>query len=401
MNRQVDKLKKMNILYIVHNYNNFQKDPIEEASQYFNKVYVLVRYKPFSNIADKIPLKSLKKFGRNYILDLEGLPSNVEVIKTAVWYFPYGFLNRYLGDLHLYSVKRVLRKKKIKFDLIHSHFIWSSGYVGMKLKEEYSVPLVITGHGYDVYKLPFKSKYWEKKIKEILDSADGIITGSKTNKRCLEKLGIDISKVSVINNGFKPSLFYPKDKRILREKMGLSDSQKICVSIGNLERVKGHDVLIKAIGILKKKGQDISCYIVGTGSRLNYLKELASRCGVKDNIYFLGVKPHSEICDYINISDIFVLPSRNEGAPVVLLEALACGKPVVASKVGNVKDILGARDCGYIVDSENPNELADAIEKSLNKNWDTKGIVEYAKRFSWENSVKEILRIYIGVIKNE
>jgi len=84
-----------------------------------------------------------------------------------------------------------------------------------------------------------------------------------------------------------------------------------------------------------------------------------------------------------------------------LLEALACGKPVVASKVGNVKDILGARDCGYIVDSENPNELADAIEKSLNKNWDTKGIVEYAKRFSWENSVKEILRIYIGVIKNE
>ena len=84
MNRQVDKLKKMNILYIVHNYNNFQKDPIEEASQYFNKVYVLVRYKPFSNIADKIPLKSLKKFERNYILDLEGLPSNVEVIKTAV-----------------------------------------------------------------------------------------------------------------------------------------------------------------------------------------------------------------------------------------------------------------------------------------------------------------------------
>jgi len=118
-------------------------------------------------------------------------------------------------------------------------------------------------------------------------------------------------------------------------------------------------------------------------------------------VSFLGVKPHSEICDYINISDVFVLPSRNEGAPVVLLEALACGKPVVASKVGNVKDILESRDCGYIVNPEDSKALADAISKSLNRNWNTNGIVEYAKRFSWENSVKEILRIYIKVIKNE
>ena len=401
MNKQIDKLKKMNILYIVHNYNNFQKDPIEEASQYFNKVYVLVRYKPLSDIVDKIPLKSLKKFRSSYVLDLRGLPSNVEVVKTAVWYLPYGFLNRCLGDLHFRSVKRVLRKKKIKFDLIHSHFVWSSGYVGMKLKEEYGVPLVITGHGYDVYKLPFKSKYWREKIKEILDSADCVITGSKFNKRCLEKLGIDISRVSLINNGFKPDLFYPKDKKELKKKMGLNDSQKICVSIGNLERVKGHDVLVKAIGILKERGQNILCYIIGTGSRLNYLKALAKRCGVEDNIYFAGIKPHSEIGDYINISDVFVLPSRNESAPVVLLEALACGKPVVASKVGNVEDILKARECGYIVDSEDAKALADSILRALNRDWDIKGITEYSKRFSWENSVKEILRIYIEVIKNE
>ena len=92
MNKEIDRLKKKNILYIVHNYNNFQKDPIEEASKYFNKVYVLVRYKPISDIVDKIPLKSLKKFRKEYVLDLRELPSNVEVIKTAVWYFPYGFL---------------------------------------------------------------------------------------------------------------------------------------------------------------------------------------------------------------------------------------------------------------------------------------------------------------------
>ncbi|HOC97310.1 MAG TPA: glycosyltransferase [Candidatus Pacearchaeota archaeon] len=401
MNKEIDRLKKKNILYIVHNYNNFQKDPIEEASKYFNKVYVLVRYKPISDIVDKIPLKSLKKFRKEYVLDLRELPSNVEVIKTAVWYFPYGFLNRYLGDLHFNSFKKVLRRKYIKFDLIHSHFVWSSGYVGMKLKKEYGTPLVITGHGYDVYKLPFKSKYWRKKIKGILDSADCIITGSKSNKRRLEELGIDMLKVSIINNGFSSNLFYNKDKRVLRKEMGIDESLRICLSVGNLEKVKGHDVLIKAISILKDKGENVFCYIIGTGSRLNYLKRLAKKYGVDSNVSFLGVKPHSEICDYINISDVFVLPSRNEGAPVVLLEALACGKPVVASKVGNVKDILESRDCGYIVNPEDSKALADAISKSLNRNWNTNGIVEYAKRFSWENSVKEILRIYIKVIKNE
>ena len=83
-----------------------------------------------------------------------------------------------------------------------------------------------------------------------------------------------------------------------------------------------------------------------------------------------------------------------------MLEALACGKPVVASKVGNVEDILKARECGYIVDSEDAKALADSILRALNRDWDIKGIIEYSKRFSWENSVKEILRIYLEVIKN-
>ena len=130
-------LKDKNILYIVHKYNSFQKDPIEEAAKYFNKVYVLVRYKPFSGIVKYLPIKRLKAFDESITSNnAKGLPKNVEVIKTPVWYLPFGVFNKWLGGLHFRAVDRAIKKYDIKFDIVHSHFIWSSGYVGMKVKKK-------------------------------------------------------------------------------------------------------------------------------------------------------------------------------------------------------------------------------------------------------------------------
>ena len=139
-------LKEKNILYIVHNYTSFQKDPIEEAARYFKKVYVLVRYKPISRIAKHIPIKWIKKYDDSLIIDTWNIPNNVEVIRTPVWYLPYGIFYKILGTLHFRAVERAIKKHQIIIDLVHSHFIWSSGFVGMKLKEKYHVTQIILLH---------------------------------------------------------------------------------------------------------------------------------------------------------------------------------------------------------------------------------------------------------------
>jgi hypothetical protein len=190
------------ILFLTHSYNNFEKDPIEEAAKYFKKVYVLVRYKPISKIAKYIPLKWLKKYDDSLVVVMEGLPDNVEVIKVPVWYLPFGFFYKILGIFHFYAVDRVIKRRGIKFDIVHSHFLWSAGYVGMKLKEKYKVPFVVTGHGFDVYQLPFSSQFWKGIIIQILNSADAIITGSDNILKYLMKLRIRGDNMFVINYGF-------------------------------------------------------------------------------------------------------------------------------------------------------------------------------------------------------
>jgi len=386
-------LKDKNILYIVHKYNSFQKDPIEEAAKYFNKVYVLVRYKPISSIIKYLPMKWLKVFDESIVIDLRGLPQNVEVIKTPVWYLPFGFLNRWLGDLHFRSVARVISKQEIKFDIIHSHFIWSSGYVGMKLKEKYNVPLVVTGHGFDVYRLPFKDDYWREKIQEIINSADKILTVSEFNKKHLLKLHIPDRKISIVHNGYSTENFSPQSRDNARKDLGIDTGRKICVSVGNLEKVKGFDILIKAIGELTENGFDIECYIIGDGSQGNKLRELISKLRLEDRVFLVGFKPHDQVGKWINSADLFVISSRIESASVVLLEALACGKPVVATEVGIVPLVLKT-DCGIIVKAKTPHELGISIKDALGREWDSAKITKCASTFSWENSVRQIIDIY-------
>lgn len=392
-------LKKKNILYIVHNYNSFQKDSIEEAAKYFKNVYVLVRYKPISKYVKKIPIKWLKKYDDSYVIDLRNLPSNVKVFKTPVWYLPYGVFYKWLGKLHYKSVEAVIEKYNIKFDIVHSHFIWSSGYVGMRIKEKYHVPFVVTGHGFDVYSLPFKDKQWLQICREILAKADKIITVSSFNRGYILKLIEEKSKVVVIYNGFSPELFYPIEKLKARGRINLSEKGKICVSVGNLVRVKGYDYLIKAFGKLEKNYDNISLFIVGSGSCHSNLNRIIKNLGLEEKVHLVGAKPHNEIVNWINSADLFVISSLCEGAPVVLLESLACGVPVVGTDVGIVSDVLISQSYGYICKTKDIHGLKEKIEKGLLKKWDREKIAQYGRRFTWSDSAKSLSNVYLNLLE--
>jgi glycosyltransferase involved in cell wall biosynthesis len=389
------------IVFVVHNYNTFQKDYIEACSKYFKKVYVLVRYKPLSKIADKLPVKWLNKYQDSKVIDLRDLPSNVVVIRTPVWYLPYGFFHKILGNQHLRSVDKVIQQRDIKFDIVHTHFFWSAGYVGMKLKEKYNVPFIATGHGYDVYDLPFKSKWWEKTIKEILQETDRVTTVSEENIKCIERLNIDLNKVELIRNGYNSDLFYRLDKDKVRKELNVPLDKEVLLSVGNLEPVKGHKYLIDAVKQLKKDYPDIVCYIVGEGSQRRSLENRISEYGLEDTVKLVGYVKHSEVNKWMNSCDIFVLPSLKESFGIVQLEAMACGKPIIATRTNGSTEVIKSEDYGMLCKKGDSTEIRSSISKALHKEWNKLRIIQYSQQFSWENISELSVDIYNELLNQE
>jgi len=382
-----------NILYICHSYNSFQKDPIEESSKYLNNVNVLVRTNPIAEIANYFPVHRLDRYKQKSKIDLNSLPENISVFPTPIIYAPLDSQYKKLGELHYRAVEKLIQKNHMKFDLIHSHFTWSAGYAGARLKEKYNVPFVVTAHGYDIYSLPFKDDEWKNKIEYVLNTADHIITVSRINLAFIKMLNIS-TPVTVIPNGFRNDLFYPQNSRDCRKELNLPQDKKIILTVGNLESVKNHTDLVEAAHRIILERKDIICVIVGYGKLYSALKHQIHSLGLDDYIILTGGKPHNKIPLWMNACDQFVLPSLNEGNPTVMFEALGCGKPFIGTSVGGVPEVISSEQYGLLVEPANTKDLADKILIALDHDWDRELILEYAEQFRWENITKNIIKVY-------
>ena len=238
-NKNNHYLTNKNILEICHTYDFFQRDPTESLSPKFNNIYVLVRVNPLTELTAILPSNKFSKFREKYKIKPSENRNNIQILPTYVYYLPGNYFYKYVGGSHYKLVKKIISKNNLSFDLIHAHFTWSSGYVGARLKEEYDVPFIVTAHGYDIYSLPFKDKEWRRKIEYVLNSADHIITVSQSNLECINKLDVS-TPVTVIPNGFRSDLFYPRGTMECRNILNLPLDKKIILTVGNLEPVKGH-----------------------------------------------------------------------------------------------------------------------------------------------------------------
>jgi len=176
--------------------------------------------------------------------------------------------------------------------------------------------------------------------------------------------------------------------------LGLPMGKKIIITIGNLEQVKGYEYLVKALDIVRKKNSDFLCLHIGGGSLEGQIKRLVSERNLDEYITFLGRIPHNELVDYFGASDFFVSSSLSEGNPTVMFESLGCGKPFIGTKVGGVPEIISSQEYGLLCNSADEKALAENILKALEKGWDTRKILSYAKEFSWENICKDVEEIY-------
>jgi len=394
-----------NLLVISNHYLTFVKDLCKGLSQFIPSIYVFVHHNYLSELAKYLPFsyfRYVEKFSKNRLIDLTGKPENVKVHVVSTLYLTPDGRNMRLGDRLSKKFEEFIQKNKIEFDLIHAHFTWPSGYAAAKLSKEFNVPLVITAHGYDVYDLPFRSREWFRKVKFALDSADHIITVSRSNFIVLvTKLDISEDKISIIPNGFDPYLFKPMDKVLARKQLDLPQDKKIILNVANLVSIKGHKYLIEAIKNVVKGREDIMLIIVGDGPLRKDLEKQIKKLNLESYVKLVGAKPHHEIPLWMNAADLFVLPSLSEGNPTVMFEALGVGLPFVGTAVGGVPEIITSEDYGLLCEPANPKDLAEKILIALEKDWDREKIRKYAEQFTWENIAQKILTIYEEVLSYE
>lgn len=272
---------------------------------------------------------------------------------------------------------RQIKRSGYDFELIDAHFLYPDGLAALKLARAFEVPVVITARGSDVM-LHQSFSVPARQTREQLPNADAFIVVADALRRHLQDNGYDLPETHVLRNGVDLERFSPQDSADeVRRELGVKGP--LVVSVGRLAELKGLDLTITALASLP----DVSLMLVGDGPEESRLRDLATQLGVADRVHFVGGKSQLELARYYSAADIKVLASSREGWPNVLLEAMACGTPVVATAVGGVPEVIGEGSGGLLVRDRSAQVIGAAIAQMLSNPPDRKQVRAYAEGFDW------------------
>jgi glycosyltransferase involved in cell wall biosynthesis len=221
-----------------------------------------------------------------------------------------------------------------------------------------------------------------------------------------ESLGAAASKVRVIGNGVDLQRFRPMERSAARHQLGLADAVPLVVSVGHLARVKGFDLVARAVPGIAAAHSAMRFVIVGgpaasSGSYPTELAEEIARLGVGDRVTITGPVPPEQVALWLNAADVFVLASEREGSPNALREALACGCPVVACDAGDARDMLGPQIGLMVADRTSVEQWRDAIVKALAGSWNRAAIRAEAERHTWAAVATRVVAEWRACIDGE
>lgn len=253
---------------------------------------------------------------------------------------------------HLPSLMRSLRLSlSDRPQVVHCHFLTRRVRYFLAMRRLFGFKVVLSAHGSDLL------RPWDVDaghLGRILSEADAVTAVSDDLKAAMvDGYGVDADAITVVPNGVDTDFFAPGELR-----SAVQEATRF-VSVGRLEHVKGHDVLLHAFARVVDRDPRARLTLVGDGDEASPLARLADELDLRENVTFAGGLDRDSIRDALRDGDIFVMPSRSEGLPIALLEAMACGLPCVASAVGGIPDLL--QDCGMVVPPDRPEALADAL----------------------------------------
>jgi teichuronic acid biosynthesis glycosyltransferase TuaC len=282
------------------------------------------------------------------------------------------------------------RREGFDFDLIDSHFFYPDGVAAALIARRLGVPFTVTGRGTDLNLYPRMA--WPRRwIRHAAHRADGLITVCEALKAPLVELGEPPERVNVLRNGVDLQRFRPLDRAAARQRFGIDGPS--LASVGHLIERKGHDFVIRALAQLP----GWRLFIAGDGPERARLEALAAAGGVADRVTFLGRRNQDELVQLYNAVDMLVLASDREGWANVLLEAMACGTPVVATRIWGTPEVVATPEAGVLVARED-GDIARGVRELAAAMPAREATRRYAEGFSWEATTAGLEALFGAIL---
>lgn len=288
--------------------------------------------------------------------------------------------------------------RRAKFDIINLHYVSENALYALMLSYFMHIPLVTNIHGSDIQLFALRGKFNKWVVKQCLKRSDQVIANSNALLEVTLKLfgskniknpvvignGVDLLKIDQSNNPY-------------------SSLAPFILGIGRLEYFKGFDVLVKAFAAVKKRFPAVRLIIVGEGSEMGKLEVLRQDLALYDSVSFYGRLEHKDVLKMLDACEFLVMPSRREAFGIVIIEAMATGKAVIATNVGGIPELVTNGKNGILVQPDDPNSIACAIatliqDDQLSKKLGKFGMKNVKENFDWEQVSKKYLELLNGIV---
>jgi teichuronic acid biosynthesis glycosyltransferase TuaC len=274
-------------------------------------------------------------------------------------------------------------------DVVCNFWLYPEGYAAVAVARKLGIPTVIGSIGSDLNRIPDPASRWLTRL--AMNRANFVITKGDHLRQQAIRMGVNADKVRTVLNGCDTSVFHLADRVTARTQLNIGDEDELILYVGRLDTTKGIVELLDAFASLASRRPNLRLTYVGDGPGGIELRHKAKDLALQGRIFLANACSSQKVAQWLAAANVLALPSYSEGCPNVIIEALSCGRPVVATNVGGIPELVNEKS-GILVAPRDWRALAAAVETAIERHWDERSVSEQFHR-GWDKAADEILGI--------
>ncbi len=281
------------------------------------------------------------------------------------------------------------RLRSFEPDLVLAYWVYPDGAAALRSARALGLPCVVGALGSDIH---VRSGFNHVMTRHTIAGVDALVTVSEAMRQtAIAEFGALPDKVHTIINGYNTAVFHPRPQAVMRARLAIASDARLIVYVGRFVEAKGMRELLAAFQLLGQANPQARLALVGDGVMRQELIDLVQAANLGERVVMPGGLAPEHVAEWIGAADVLTLPSWSEGYPNVVVEAIACGCPVVATDVGGTREIVNATN-GILIPPRDPLALQAALETALASEWDRAGMAASMQR-TWDDVASETLDV--------